>query len=160
MRHVVLGLLASAGIGCHHQPPPSSDELPFELPAGFSLTAPPEPEGPIAGPRNVVTQPPPPPIDPSVPGQGPMVPYVSKVRKALGTRLEACTDASPPSPAMVELQIAADGSVVAGVLKTPSGDATWDECLTGAMRQGELPIPPPELLAGGGSVTLPTMVFR
>ncbi|MCB9684134.1 MAG: hypothetical protein H6738_00705 [Alphaproteobacteria bacterium] len=152
--------LALLVVGCHHAPPPASDELPFELPVGFSLTPPPEPEGPIAGPRNVVTEPPPPPIAADVPGQGPMVPYVSKVRKVLGTRLDGCTTAPPPSPAMIDLQIGADGSLVAGVLKTSSGDAAWDECLMGGVRQGELPVPPPELLAGAGSVNLPTMVFR
>ena len=79
--------------GCAKKPP---EELPFALPEGFSMTEPPPPEGPIAGPHYVVNEAPPPPVPASVPGQGPLPPYLSKVRKLLGERMAPCTGGRPP----------------------------------------------------------------
>ncbi len=147
--------------GCAKRPP---EELPFELPAGFTAMpgtepTPPPVEGPVAGPHYIVNEAPPPPVPAEVPGQGPLPPYLSKVRKVVDERLSACTGGRPPpEPAMVGLRIAGDGAVLASRLVRTSTDAAWDACLARAV-EGELPDPPLELLVDGALDT-PTMVFR
>jgi hypothetical protein len=144
-----LALLLAAG--CRRPtPPPVPEPLPPDVPT-------PRTDGVVAGPRYVVDAPPTPPVPTDVPGQGALSPYVSRIRRSLADRMQACT-ASPGHGALLSLALGPDGAVVSARLTRPSGDGAWDACLSSSLAAGGFEPPPLELLRDGAFTT--DLLFR
>lgn len=120
-------------------------------------------EGPSAGPRNVLGQPPPEPLPPDTPGGGPLRAYLPLVRAQVNAGVERCLRDEAPTiaePALVQVTIGADGAVSDVAIARPSGDPNYDDCLIRAFRSARLPAPPPEILDATGVLVPPPLAFR
>ena len=154
MRFAALLLLLAA---CPKPAPPvQTDAVPDDVPRIRR-------DGPKAGPHYVVDEPLPPPPDPEVPGQGPLVPYLSSVRKAIMANLGTCLAANPASPAKSPVLVAGvidpEGRLVDVALRRSSQSSGLDACVVQAFRQAELGPPPPEAIGPEGTLLTPDMAF-
>jgi hypothetical protein len=144
-------------LGC---PKPAS---PTAVPALPSDAPKPRPDGPVAGPRYVVEDLPPPPPSPDTPGQGPLVPYLSTVRKAVMTHVGACLDANavvpPRQPVLVVAVLDAEGKLVDVALRRSSGSPGVDACTIHGFRVAEIRPPPPEVLSPEGTLQTPDIAI-
>jgi hypothetical protein len=143
-------VIAVLALACGPKAPPAAD--------------PPEvPMGPIAGPRNVVEEAPPPPVPADTPGTGPLPTYLSRVRAAVNPEFFDCLatlgGVVTVEPALVVATIEGDGSLRKLEIRRSSGALEWDACLMKAFRAASLPEPPPEALVEGQLVT-PSLAFR
>ncbi len=123
----------------------------------------PRQDGPVAGPRYVVEELPPPPPDPDAPGQGPLVPYLASVRKAVMTHVSACLAANavvpPQQPVLVVAVIDGGGQLRDVALRRSSGSPGVDACAIHGFRVAEIRPPPPASLSPEGTLQTPDIAI-
>jgi outer membrane biosynthesis protein TonB len=144
-------LLAACPKPAPEAPPPVPDDVPRH-----------DPDGPVAGPHEVVEGDPPE-VAPDTPGAwGPLRPYIATVRRPVTDRMLACMQKAPAvvtdGPALVVATIGEGGELRQVTLSRSSGAEPLDTCILQAFRQAELPVPPPEILGDG--VVAFEMAFR